>query len=238
MCFKMDLFDTDLSKVVDRGPMSLGAIRHVLRSVISAVGYLHERGFMHRDVKPGNLVVKTTGEVALADFSLTRELPNDNTDLTKIAGTRWYKPPELFLGARTHGKEIDVWACGCLFAECLLGTPVFPGTSDLDMLSRIFELRGSPTRENFPEAFNLPYFFEFEPQEPKILEKVFPSASQEALELLERMLSLSPSKRPSAEEILASSFFAQDKTREDEDRALFVEEAKTALSKKENHSER
>ncbi|GLJ52140.1 hypothetical protein SUGI_1109260 [Cryptomeria japonica] len=78
------------------------------------------------------------------------------SELTCGVGTRWYRAPELLYGATVYGKEVDLWSLGCIFGELLILEPLFPGTSDVDQLSRLVRVLGSPTEENWPGCSNLP----------------------------------------------------------------------------------
>jgi cyclin-dependent kinase 7 len=60
-----------------------------------------------------------------------------------------YRAPELLFGARMYGTGIDMWAIGCILAELLLRVPFLPGDSDLDQLTRIFQVLGTPTAETW-----------------------------------------------------------------------------------------
>jgi serine/threonine protein kinase len=60
------------------------------------------------------------------------------------------RAPELLFGARMYGAGIDMWAVGCILAELLLRVPFLPGESDLDQLTRIFQVLGTPTDETWP----------------------------------------------------------------------------------------
>jgi serine/threonine protein kinase len=64
--------------------------------------------------------------------------------------TLWYRAPELLLGATFYGPEIDAWAAGCILAELLTATPLFPGRSEYDQLQRIAVMLGAPTAELWP----------------------------------------------------------------------------------------
>ena len=57
--------------------------------------------------------------------------------------TRWYRAPELLVGDPKYGKEVDIWAIGCLFAEMLTGDPIFPGDSDIDQIYHITKCFGT-----------------------------------------------------------------------------------------------
>lgn len=54
--------------------------------------------------------------------------------------TLWYRSPELLLGTNIYSTAIDIWSCGCVFAELLLGRPYFPGKSEIDTINRIFQV--------------------------------------------------------------------------------------------------
>lgn len=98
--------------------------------------------------------------------------------------------------------RIDVWSIGCIFAELLLaGKPLFPGLGEIDQLSRIFELVGTPDETNWPDSQQLPLYFEFTHCAPKPFSKVFPGVPTVTLDLLQKMLTLDPSKRISAAEV-------------------------------------
>lgn len=61
---------------------------------------------------------------------------------TDYVATRWYRAPELLVGDTQYGPPVDVWAIGCLFAELLSGTPLWPGKSDMDQLYLIIKTLG------------------------------------------------------------------------------------------------
>ncbi len=87
-----------------------------------------------------------SGYVKLTDFGLARTFaPADATAMmTKAVCTRWYKAPEIALGVAKYGTEIDVWSAGCVMAELILRKPAFPGSSDINLLTRICEVLGTP----------------------------------------------------------------------------------------------
>ena len=68
---------------------------------------------------------------------------------------RWYRAPELLLGARDYGDGVDMWAIGCIFAELMLRTPYLPGDTDLGQLSLIFKALGTPREDEWPVSFYL-----------------------------------------------------------------------------------
>lgn len=69
----------------------------------------------------------------LADFGLARTYQTKaDSRLTNRVVTVWYRPPELLLGVDSYGPEIDMWSVGCIFAELLVGKPIFPGNDEID----------------------------------------------------------------------------------------------------------
>ena len=65
--------------------------------------------------------------------------------------SRYYRAPELIFGATDYTTNIDVWSAGCVFAELMLGQPIFPGDSGVDQLVEIIKVLGTPTREQIKE---------------------------------------------------------------------------------------
>lgn len=59
---------------------------------------------------------------------------------TKEIATLWYRSPELMLGDDNYGTGVDIWAVGCILAECLNGRPLFTGDSQIDMLFKMMEV--------------------------------------------------------------------------------------------------
>lgn len=77
----------------------------------------------------------------LADFGLARRLSDLPADLTNRVITLWYRPPELLLGATRYGPSVDCWGVGCIFAELIIGKPLFPAKVELEQLESIFKVR-------------------------------------------------------------------------------------------------
>ena len=95
-----------------------------------------------------------------------------------------------------------MWSLGCILAELLLGKPVFPGTSTLNQLDRVMEVTGRPTSddiESINSALAQTMLDSLPPTKAKRLRDLFPTASDDALDLLKNLLQFNPSKRLTAE---------------------------------------
>lgn len=97
---------------------------------------------MHRDIKPENVLVSPNQVIKLCDFGFARLVNGPNESCTDYVATRWYRAPELLVGDPRYGKPVDIWAVGCLYAETVIGDPLFPGDSDIDQLHRITKVLG------------------------------------------------------------------------------------------------
>ena len=94
---------------------------------------MHSLGYLHRDIKPENFVInKTTLDVKMIDFGTAKDTKNTTTPLTQYVSTRWYRAPEVLLRSPNYGPPSDIFAVGCVMAELFNGTPIFPGSNELN----------------------------------------------------------------------------------------------------------
>ncbi|KAB2595620.1 shaggy-related protein kinase theta-like [Pyrus ussuriensis x Pyrus communis] len=177
--------------------------------ICRALNYLHHVvGVCHRDIKPQNLLVNPhTHQLKICDFGSAKMLVPGEANISYIC-SRYYRAPELIFGATEYTTAIDTWSVGCVFAELLLGEPLFPGESGVDQLVEIIKILGTPTREEI-KCMN-PNYTEFKfPQikaHPwhKIFHKRMPP---EAVDLVSRLLQYSPNLRCTTLEACAHPFF-------------------------------
>ncbi|VDL81042.1 unnamed protein product [Schistocephalus solidus] len=103
-------------------------------------------------------------------FSCQEAGPGDK--YTDYVATRWYRSPELLVGDTQYGPPVDIWAIGCVVAEMLTGSPLWPGRSDLDQLYLIIKTLGDLLPKH-KEIFEKNAFFkDHQLPEPKILESL------------------------------------------------------------------
>jgi len=214
----MDMNLRDYMRRVLRG--SFGAEAGVaFRQILQGVDCCHRSGYIHRDLKPQNILVDVkTGTLKVSDFGLARRcLPLDirTGPFTKLVITLWYRPPELMLFERhqsRYGHSVDMWSLGCILAEMCTATPLFPGDSEIDTLFKIFRIKGTPTPQTWPGVERLAHFKSTWPQWQdthfkQVLEMSGTQHSSRLLAVLEEMLRYVPEQRASAYTLLSHEFF-------------------------------
>ena len=112
--------------------------------------FLHSHRIVHRDLKPQNILVTKDDVVKLTDFGMAR-IYEFYTTLTSVVMTLWYRSPEVLMGL-SYATPVDIWSCGCIYAELFLRKPLFPGQYEMDQLSTIFSIIGTPSEEEWPET--------------------------------------------------------------------------------------
>ncbi|CAA7396198.1 unnamed protein product [Spirodela intermedia] len=188
-------------------PFSEAEIRGYLSQVLQGLGYMHKNGYFHRDLKPENLLV-TNEVVKIADFGLAREITS-RPPYTEYVSTRWYRAPEVLLQFSSYSPAIDLWAVGAILAELFTLSPLFPGESETDQIHKICYILGSPDFSTWPEGIRLSQAinFKFIQTRPINLFDVIPNASSVAIDLIMKLCSWDPQRRPTAEEALQHPFF-------------------------------
>ncbi len=168
------------------------AVRLVTR-VARAVHYAHQRGILHRDLKPGNILIDPSGEPHLTDFGLAKVLEADNT-ITRteaILGTPSFMSPEQASGqARQATTAVDVYGLGAVLYQQLTGQPPFAGGTTVETIRLVIERDPTP-----PSQLNLTLDRDLDTICLKCLEKdpAHRYGSAEALaEDLERWLAVEP----------------------------------------------
>lgn len=107
--------------------MSDEHIQCFLYQIVRGMLYIHSANVIHRDLKPNNILLNKNCDLKICDFGLARGFDNEDESKTEYVVTRWYRAPEVILNASEYTKALDVWSIGCIFAELLGRTPLFPG---------------------------------------------------------------------------------------------------------------
>ena len=205
----LEYLNTDLEAIIkDRSLLFRESdIKSWMNMLCRGIEYCHRNWCLHRDLKPGNLLVSPSGELKIADFGLARECGDPGARMTSQVVTRWYRAPELLLGSRAYSSAVDMWAVGCIFAELMLRTPYLPGESDAAQLTTIFRALGTPTSADWPQHQSLPLYRPFEQFPKQNLSLLFTAASPESLDFLSQCLRYDPLRRLRSSEALQHDYF-------------------------------
>ena len=183
-------------------------IRLYMYQLFRSLAYIHSQGICHRDIKPQNLLLDPeSGILKLCDFGSAKHLVRGEPNVSYIC-SRYYRAPELIFGATDYTTNIDVWSAGCVFAELMLGQPIFPGDSGVDQLVEIIKVLGTPTREQIKEMNPNYTEFKFPQIKAHPWQKVFRArTSPEAIDLVSRLLEYTPSARITPLQACAHTYF-------------------------------
>lgn len=118
-----------LKDIIHDGPLEAAAAVRVIDGVLTALEYSHRAGVVHRDIKPGNIMITTTGQVKVMDFGIARAVSDSSTTVaqtTAILGTASYFSPEQAKGEIVDART-DLYSTGVVLFEMLTGRPPFRG---------------------------------------------------------------------------------------------------------------
>ncbi|GJN15757.1 hypothetical protein PR202_gb02696 [Eleusine coracana subsp. coracana] len=199
-----EYMDTDLKKFIrgyraNHEKIPAHIVKILMYQLCKGVSFIHGHGVLHRDLKPHNLLMdRKTTALKIADLGLSRSF----TILTL-----WYRAPEVLLGATHYSTPVDIWSVGCIFAELITNTALFPGDSEVQQLMHIFKLLGTPNEEVWPGVSKLPNWHVYPQWKPSKLETLVPGLDADGYDLLEKMLQYEPMKRISAKKALVHPYF-------------------------------
>ncbi|EMD34688.1 hypothetical protein CERSUDRAFT_140279 [Gelatoporia subvermispora B] len=217
--------DHDLAGLLEneRVKLSPSQIKLYMKQLLEGTEYMHRNHIIHRDMKAANLLISNTGSLKIADFGLARAFDPSITrggedfrgrerKYTNCVVTRWYRPPELLLGARQYGGEIDLWGIGCVLGEMFWRRPILPGTTDVDQLEKIWQLCGTPNQHTWPNHDQLPGCEGVKRfnQYPRRVKQVYEMIGAETLDLLDKLLVCNPRDRITASQALDHDYFWTD----------------------------
>eukprot|EP01004_Peranema_trichophorum_P004954 NODE_3840_length_1276_cov_49.248916_g3365_i0.p1 GENE.NODE_3840_length_1276_cov_49.248916_g3365_i0~~NODE_3840_length_1276_cov_49.248916_g3365_i0.p1 ORF type:complete len:401 (+),score=77.09 NODE_3840_length_1276_cov_49.248916_g3365_i0:36-1238(+) len=209
-----ELMVTDLSEVLRNSCRALPEARakSYMVMLLRGLQHIHSYRIIHRDIKPGNCLISSNGELKIGDFGLARVWHNDGRPMTHEVATRWYRAPELLFGSRHYTTSVDMWAAGCVFGEMLCGSPLFCGDGDIDQINRIFLRMGTPNETTWPKIRELPDWnkIQFAKVDPKPLHSLCPDRSTQSISLLSSLLVYDQDKRATALQCLSHTYFFTD----------------------------
>ena len=130
-----------LSEFLKGGRIAPAVAYQILEQLLSAVGYAHSKGVVHRDIKPDNIFITNDGRVKLADFGIARVDDGDNkkTKVGTVLGTPGYMAPEQALG-KAVDQRTDLFAIGIIAYEMLSGVNPFGAGTGIDSTALIYQI--------------------------------------------------------------------------------------------------
>jgi meiosis induction protein kinase IME2/SME1 len=154
--------------------LATGLVAHIFQQVAAGLHHVHSSGYFHRDMKPENILVTTTGlfnypspssqsqqddaeqrDVTIickiTDFDSAREI-SSAPPYTEYVSGRWYRAPEVLFFQRDYSTPVDMWALGTIMAELVNLRPIFPGSGEIDQIHRIIDVLGDPADHGVDES--------------------------------------------------------------------------------------
>ena len=188
LCSMGELFD----QIINKGPFNEKYSAYVLYQVFSAVNYCHKMHILHRDLKPENILIIDKNEdgyptIKVCDFGTAKIFQTGKVE-RKFVGSSYYMAPEVL--KQRYNEKCDIWSCGVIMYILLSQRPPFGGKDDDEIMANIekgkYDLSSPP----------------------------FDKISQNARDLIKKMLTMDPQKRISAEEVLNHPWFKENKSKE------------------------
>ncbi|XP_074147326.1 MAPK/MAK/MRK overlapping kinase isoform X4 [Sminthopsis crassicaudata] len=142
-----ELMDMNIYELI-RGrkhPLPEKKITNYMYQLCKSLDHMHKNGIFHRDVKPENILIKQD-LLKLGDFGSCRSVYSKQP-YTEYISTRWYRAPECLLTDGYYSYKMDMWSAGCVFYEIMSLQPLFPGANELDQISKIHDIIGTPPQK-------------------------------------------------------------------------------------------
>ena len=192
-CKGGELFDI----ITEKGSFTEKEACIIMKQLLSGICYSHQNGIVHRDLKPENILLDNNGEndlsIKIIDWGCAKTIKKKER-LHQADGTAYYIAPEVLKG--DYDEKCDIWACGVIFYILLCGYPPFNGDNDDEILEAV--LRG---QFDFPE-------------------EDWNTVSDNAKNLIQKMLNINPKKRLSALEALQDVWFKENEEKSSTDKKL------------------
>ncbi|XP_037687744.1 MAPK/MAK/MRK overlapping kinase isoform X2 [Choloepus didactylus] len=209
-----ELMDMNIYELIRgrRHPLSERKIMHYMYQLCKSLDHMHRNGIFHRDVKPENILIKDV--LKLGDFGSCRSVYSQQP-YTEYISTRWYRAPECLLTDGHYSYKMDLWSAGCVFYEIASLEPLFPGANELDQISRIHDVVGTPAQKTlakFKQSRAMSFDFPF--KKGSGISLLTANLSPHCLSLLCAMVAYDPDERISAHQALQHPFFREQRAAE------------------------
>jgi len=233
-----ELMDANLYEIIRgrRQYLAPNLVKSYMWQLMKSLDHMHKKGIFHRDIKPENILIESTADVGrglkLADFGSCRGIYSKQP-YTEYISTRWYRAPECLLTDGYYGPEMDLWGAGCVMFEITSLYPLFPGSNEVDQITRIHKILGTPSSEmlaKFKSKGASHISFDFPLQKGVGIPQLIPHATADAIDLVVRLLKYDASERITAREAMRHPYFKEIRDQE----ANSASEAKLGQSQQMN----
>ncbi|KAM7533027.1 hypothetical protein Aperf_G00000127297 [Anoplocephala perfoliata] len=160
VCMTFELLSINLYELIKRNDFkgfALPLVRKFAHSILVCLDMLHRNHVIHCDLKPENILLKQQGRSGIKVIDFGSSCFEDQSIYTYIQ-SRFYRAPEVILGCK-YNSSIDIWSFGCILAELLTGSPIFPGEDESDQLACILEVLGMPPEKLLEQSRRMKHFF-------------------------------------------------------------------------------
>ena len=228
--FVFEKAERDGHSLIYGGDIHISYLKIAMVQILLGLEYMHSKGYIHRDLKPGNLlwfVEDKNVSVKICDFGLSKPYTGQGEQSPGVV-TSWYRAPEICANEWNYGKKVDIWSVGCIFYEMVTKKALLKGCEDdnIRLLSKIIglsaEIKGEDIR-NLTNNYKIRLTREAYPKYRKKMEKLLNLSHREIMDfnqypregakyadfvdLLKKMLRVNPNKRYSASKALNHKFF-------------------------------
>ncbi|XP_020826849.1 MAPK/MAK/MRK overlapping kinase isoform X1 [Phascolarctos cinereus] len=210
-----ELMDMNIYELIRgrRCPLPEQKIMNYMYQLCKSLDHMHRNGIFHRDVKPENILIKQD-LLKLGDFGSCRSVYSKQP-YTEYISTRWYRAPECLLTDGYYSYKMDMWSAGCVFYEVMSLQPLFPGANELDQISRIHDIIGTPPQKTLNKfKLSRAMSFDFPFKKGSGISLMTSTLSPQCLSLIYAMVEYDPDERISAHQALQHSYFREQRVSE------------------------
>mmetsp|Transcript_17710 Transcript_17710/g.33376 ORF Transcript_17710/g.33376 Transcript_17710/m.33376 type:complete len:505 (+) Transcript_17710:142-1656(+) len=231
-----ELMDANLYELIRgrRHYLNPQLVKMYMWQLMKSLDHMHRKGIFHRDIKPENILIESSTDIGkglkLADFGSCRGIYSKQP-YTEYISTRWYRAPECLLTDGYYGPEMDLWGAGCVMFEITSLYPLFPGSNEVDQISRIHKVLGTPgpdLMQKFKSKGASHVSFDFAAQKGIGIPQLIPHASADCIDLIVKLLKYDASERISAREAMRHPYFKE--ARESESQKMQSESPRGVVS--------